>query len=252
MEVCKVLVHLDCIFDTVLGTVIRMDNSLVDGLLSNGYWKRNHNQVSLLNDNIDQNEFDSLYASRDVITLRNSLRTEYLNVLQKYVTMSLSPDTDNPENVEYHITFNTYPYDLPQEELLELFVVLKEILGTKKVTRIHADPKALTLEYLSTNYQKCVFYNFFEWDGLHRAEIVATQKLLPLTIYFPCIFRPEYINKVDFASAISLTKFAFSSVVTLDIIPLNLMSVMIPADDTASDDDLDEPDVNELLIDTDL
>lgn len=235
MEECKVLVSMDCIFDTVLGTVLRMDDGLVDNLLSNGYWSRNHNELSLLNPDINQTQFNELYNTRDIHTLRHSLRTEYLNVLQTYSNIAQSPDRDNPDNVEYTFTINTFPYVLTSEELTELFTVLKEILGTKRVNHIHASPEDLTLEYLNGTYNRCVFYNFYEWDLLHRAEIVATTKHLPIIIYFPFIFRPEGIEKGDYTLSSMMLKFAFSPAMTLDILPLSLMSVMMPKDDVVEE-----------------
>lgn len=228
MDTCRVLVSLDCIFDTVYGTVVRMGEHLLDGVLSNGYWARNHNQLHHLFPKINQDEFNKLYSERNVDTLKVSLRTEYLNVLQSYTILAKSPDKENPDNVEYTFTINTYPYKLTDNELVELFTVLKEILNTERVYHINAPANKLTVKYLNDNYDRFVLYNFIEWDMFHRKEIVALQKRLPLTIYFPLIFKSEMALTGNVMESTTMTKFAFSPAFTLEIMELGLVSVMIP------------------------
>ena len=163
MRKTKYLIHLDCLLDTVLGTVYKMDKDLVYPLLSKGYFSRNHNCLHLLHDKIDKHTFNELYINRDVETLKLSRRTNTFVMLSDIISESVYKSEDHPLAETYEVTINVYPYKLSKDESETLIDIIATAFNLETVTLISKSVKELTVKYVKENFSRVLFYGIHEW-----------------------------------------------------------------------------------------
>lgn len=168
----RVLVELDCLVDTVLGTVASLNPSWVQPLLKAGYTDRVHNQLKRLHPSVDTAMFEKAYAERDVNVLMHSRMTMIpLHIREIYATNYSLPD-GHPEKYDLTLTVNYYPYKLNKAEIAEYQDVLRTIIPhLDSVKFISIDYDALTPYYVQSNFEHIYVYHLTDWMIRHTAAL---------------------------------------------------------------------------------
>ena len=167
MKRYKVLLNIDCLFDTKLGTVTSLNPEWGVGLLEGGYLDRLSNKLSLYNPSIDDKAVAERWALRDMEVLRLSKSTNILNLLSNYAAISNKGDPEHPEALHMSVVLNTYPYELSRKEMVTMFTYLRDILGIERLTQVFLPVLELTPTYLKGNFNKFIIYNLEEWNDSH-------------------------------------------------------------------------------------
>lgn len=233
MKDCKVLISLDCLLDTVLGTIDEIAPKAVIPLLENGYLNRIHNTLSMFCKDIDDIAFRERYASRDISILKRSKKTSLVGILAAHVG-EYDEFNEHPEAQNYKFVINTYPYNINDYEIKELFITLKMLLNVQYLTRVHLPISSITPEYLITNkFNRFIIPSFDEWVTINGA-LLKTTRIPFITCVAPLCYAPgkELLGEED--AVMKWTSAGFSPYLdvefitladtSIEIIPINTMS----------------------------
>ncbi len=195
-----ILVPLDCILDTRLGTLYSIHPDLVPKVLDNGYLTRDEDSFPLVN----KEDFKSIYAKRDVRILQDSLPTKCFNFLSEMCQKLMRIASEHPHEFIPKIIINVYPYELTTEEVDTIIKMVA--LKTKKlvdVTAVYMSEKEITPQYCKANLCCMFLYDASEWLDTHAASGAFKLCQIPdITVYMPKIFHgdrptPEKIAELD-------------------------------------------------------
>ena len=228
MKTEKILINIDCIFDTLLGCVFAVNPDWVTPLAQSGYIGRVHNTLSLLYSEIDDELVRQRYLERDIEILQQSRRTNMLTLLADYIRQS-NHNPDHPEALDYQVTINTYPYEIEAADLREMFGFIKDILDVAVLNHIHVPLSKLTPSYIKSYYSRFIIYSLNEWTELHGPALVDC-KIPKVTCVVPLCYRAGMELKGDMQEAMKWTSAGFSSALDVEFVNLSDMSVCIPAD----------------------
>ena len=223
VNVYKILISLDCIFDVKLATAMDLNPDSIIPLIQNNYLDRNHNYLSILNKNLDEELLQDRWNNRDINLLKLAKRTSIVNLICSHIADRNTLTVDHPEYLDFKITINTFPYIFSKSDLKELFIVFKELFGIDNITRIHLPIDNISSEYLKGRYDRFIIYDFNEWALLH-ANNLKKHPIPNITCTAPVSLMKEHINKTekDIDNVIKYTKMYFATEKYLDIDLLRL------------------------------
>ncbi|MFW9604590.1 MAG: hypothetical protein ACMV0F_06530 [Trichlorobacter sp.] len=179
----SVLMSLDCLLDTRLGTVLGMSKEAYDILLKTNYFDRNTDDFEAATGGVITNEeFQKAYAARDVETLQIS-QTTNMPVHLSEIACNIKLDPEIMEfNRQTKLMVNTHPYELDSEELEVLLDILGGLLPNWDEISIGSIPlNMLTPEYLEDNWNYVYVYNFNEWLVMYGPQL--EHKRIPLVTF---------------------------------------------------------------------
>ena len=223
----RVLIQLDALLDTRVGTAYRMGAKDIDWL---SYFERTHSKVWEFF-GLEEEAFKDMYLRRNLETLELSMGTELYRQLafvmrNKLVLAAGSPLHERPE-----IVINYWPYNL-SSATVEIFKqavadTLTDI-SRMRVSAVYLAPERITPKYLKEGYTDMIVYDLSEWlelAGQHFEECPIPE----ITVCYPATLNTEDISKYapqsadddPFAHIALLT----SLVINLEAINPRLLSV---------------------------
>lgn len=237
MKDCKILIELDCLLDTVMGTIYKIDKDLVLPVLQSGYYERWHNNIQHLCPNIDQEVFKQMYKNRDVETLKCSRPTYLVAVLANVNIEDKIANYEHPKSLKRSYTVNYYPYNLTDMEI----AVFKEVLGDAlfvdgEIAMVSIPLEKLTPNNVKANYDRLIFYNAEPWITYHREAIRDNpMPLLEVDSGLCCLDDKAGVTTVKINDKVTMpltfdtlaeqTKMCFGFHLKLDFIPLGDVSI---------------------------
>lgn len=198
-EANAIYVELDCLQDTRIATLAKIDQELASRTLRNGY----HTRLSDEFDGVSHEDFKRLYQSRDVQTLMLSAPTEIHTLILRLIEIQdkAAVELNSPYRSErVSVVVNTYPYQLSEVELTEIGKALVVRLSQQtSVTLVHLSPTELTPAYVKANFNSMVMYDFDTWLSEHFAvdpekcnmESVFKSLLHGVTVFAPAIYHQK-------------------------------------------------------------
>ena len=162
MHITKILVDLDCIVDSRLGTLYKGWPSKIDEILESDYYKREADDWSDLG--IDKKEYDEAYNNRDIETLKNSYKTNFINkLIKKIIDLDASRIT-NPRVGNIHLNINFHPYKLPDAVVKKYIDIFTYIMPpTIVIKAVNMPFKDISLNLLRQEYGGYYLYSFNDW-----------------------------------------------------------------------------------------
>lgn len=228
----RILISIDCIFDTLYGAVKSVNPDWIENLSENGYHTRNHNYLTDIDPAIDMVKVREVYADRDLLVLRNSMMTQLPVWLAANIRRFDGSDEQHPEYMEMSISINTWPYKLPVLWKSEMKKYLTGILGLKnedKLTFCSVALKDLHPLYIQGRYEAFMLPSLDEWVNIHVHNL-AKHPIQDVTCTIPLILyddkRKEGSNQL--AEISEALRKSFSVALHLDIVELGLMSFIKP------------------------
>lgn len=237
---------LDCLQDTRLATVARINPSAAAAVLHEGYHTRKTDVFA----HVDMELYKKLYAERDVETLKRSAPTECFMLIRELVKLLVEQNEtlNSPyRDRKLSIVVNVYPYRLSPEELEAIGTTLASRLGgVIPVELVSLSPAELTPAYVRNNFAMLVMYEYDEWLSLHYSADPATCDLKEflktllhdVTLFAPAIERTaalsqeelEEVKKIAGEEIFSLEVVAqlASAYIGLQLIDVTLFSVIRP------------------------
>lgn len=172
----KVLVDLDTILDTRLGTVGLLDLDIGQSLATNrDYVSRETDMLSKIDPRIDDKLFRDRYLKRNEMTLSKSVMTDIpyhlglgMEELVKSNDIGLIKGA-----VEIHI--NVYPYVLTEDVRRLISLGLKQYIPDPvRVSTVYTDPYGLSPGVLKSKYDEWYAYDIDQWLGIHQDKILTS------------------------------------------------------------------------------
>lgn len=186
----SVIVGIDCLLDTRLGTILGMSKEAYDTLLDTNYFNRNTDDFEQATGGLITNDdFTKAYASRDVETLQISQTTNMPLHLAE-IACNIKTDPDIMEfNRETRLQVNVYPYEFTPEEQMVLLDILRNLLPNwDEITSVSIPLEQLTPDYLRDEWDYVYIYNFNEWLKLY-GPILETKRIPLVTFVTPRVLQ---------------------------------------------------------------
>lgn len=224
-----VLVELDCLLDTRLGTIARLSPEAAVTALQNGYHNRSIDTFT----GVDSEAFKQLYAQRDEQTLMVSTVTNLTLSLARLVAGIADQIFSRPFHNGVEMIVNLYPYLLNEEVQTEIGrAIAARIVDHCPVKLVRITPEELTPQHCKAAYAMMVMYDPHTWMNLHAEAFKYTQireiALLAPAIYFNKVPTVEELSHAVAKNAHPLQaiqKLA-ASLVGLDLIDIEYFSVL--------------------------
>lgn len=183
-----ILVSLDVLLDTRIGTVARISQEAASYLLASGkYYQRSTDRFP----GVDVEEYKKLYAERDTVTLAHSQVTNAIEWLRRLRGVLADHAIERPYNDGTKIVVNVYPYHLTGEEKDELVKAIGAWLNYELLVElVSIRTEDLTPEHCKSSYAMMMFYDFEDWMEIHAKAFEQT-RLPEVTLFAPAL----YFNK---------------------------------------------------------
>lgn len=186
--------ELDCLLDTRIGTLARMDQDLARRVLKDGYLSRERDWFP----GADMQQYQQLYQNRDKTTLAYSRPTACFDFLRSMIQIHQVQELEYNAPIRFSntVVVNIHPYRLTDDELREMGEVITFLLGGElRVELVSLSDEQLTPEYFKGKFALVVMYDLNRWLNTHYAFDPANMdmktilgKLLPeLTFFAPAI-----------------------------------------------------------------
>lgn len=191
-----ILVELDCLLDTRLGTLNRLDPAAVDRVLFSGKY---HERESDEFDGVDMERYRALYVARNRETLMHSAPTNCFAFVREFVGMlrNQALELNNPMAGEIKIAVNLWPYQLSEEEVSEVGKSLAVRLGgVAPVELVYLSTADLTPDHVRNSYHTLVMYEYDPWLSMHydidptkhSLKELMKRLLVDITLFSPAIY----------------------------------------------------------------
>lgn len=182
----KVLVDLDTILDTRLGTLGTIDLSVAQDIaISRAYVTRESDVMSEVDARVDDQVYRDRYLKRNETTLAKSVMTDIpyqlglgMEELVKSSDIGLIKGT-----IEIHL--NVYPFKLSSDVRRLIASGLKQYIPDPvRVIAVDLDPYSLTPGLIKSKYDEWYAYDIDQWVSIHQDKIL-TRMLKSVIITLP-------------------------------------------------------------------
>lgn len=194
----NLLIDLDAMLDTRMGTLVGMDVNISKVLPIATYRNRTKDDWTELTGGVVTTEmFNEHYAKRDIKTLRNSVITGLIPIVITYID-SLTARFFRGVNVKsVSIDINTYPYTLPGPIAEAFKNCLRVLVPTYVSVGIGCvSPEEMTPDFLKNNYSGWVTYEFHPWLEMHQ-DALLVRPINEVSVIIPKLFINELGDGVD-------------------------------------------------------
>lgn len=172
MDKLGVYVELDCLLDTRLATIARIDQELAAKVIREGYHKRMSDHFP----GVPLDQYKELYANRDHTTLEHSVCTPVVKLVDQICEEFKAEAQTSPDHNGAFVTVNCYPYDVDEEERDILRMSIAEWIGTDVEIDVVSFPREeLTPDYIITRYAVLVMYDYYNWMDMHARNFEVTR-----------------------------------------------------------------------------
>ena len=186
--VARVMVMLDCLLDTRLGTLAKIDQKRAAKVLESGTY---HTRESDIFPGFTKEEFDKAYAERDVETLEYSTLTECVRAINNIVKQLRTQSTTHHYQDSVEIVVNCYPYQLDKETLDDMGVAIaKWINFAHSVKLVYIPYEQLTPSYVDAQYGGMFIYDYDNWWN-HHVNAFRTKLIPHVHLWSPSIWFKE-------------------------------------------------------------
>lgn len=224
----KILVDLDCLLDTRLGTLACLGSDYAVNALLNNYKTREIDSFP----GVSRQEFKDAYAKRDVETLKASLATNVFLILQACIKGSFENLAQGGQNNSIEFIVNYFPYKLTEDEVSYIREMILYRTGeAAEVTMIDISNEAMTPKHCKENYALMIRYDYVEWYEMHLDAIQETP-IPGVTLIAPALYHNEIPSdevmrdlKKDNIHPFRAVEFASAVVIGLKLLNVDVFSI---------------------------
>jgi len=229
------LLDLDALMDTRMGTLMLLDPELSKTLSPEKYRARTMDDFEEITDGrVTNKAFQERYAKRDYDVLRRSIVTGVLPVLLTYIAGLEERLVRQVDVAGIRIDLNIWPYSLPGP-LIEMYKNCLTALVPPYV-EVHVvshSPESLSPEALSRQYSGWVTYHFHPWLELHNETLLVkpingVSVILPKLYYRELGEEDELTGELQGADRHGLLELVMEDYIHLEHIPVSDFSFIVP------------------------
>ena len=204
----RLLLDLDALFDTRMGTLLGISKEGANLCVKNGYQIREWDDFETLSEGkIRNSDYQYQYANRNIDTLKRSIITGLPVVINSYIDTLMERIVRNVDVDMVSITLNTFPYHLPGpivQSMIEcLGTLVPEFVKINAVRHPHEILDPLTLKGA---YDGWATYAYDEWLKVHHQALLF-KRINSVTVILPRVHtsdprkqevqEDEAINQLD-------------------------------------------------------
>lgn len=220
----EILVSIDAILDTRIGTIARYNPELAAKVLESGNY---HNRVYDEFGDLSIDDFKALYARRDKEVLKHSTLTRIIKFVAEICAAMTVEASQNPTSEYPSVVINAYPYDLSDEELKMIGLAVKSYLAEEVPVRVENNPwDFYDPRYCREHVAAIIVYNNEEWmeaNSKSFSKSVCPQvSLYTASLFFDQKHAPEDIAKI---TEVAMNPFDAIEFYAKPIIAMQLMNV---------------------------
>lgn len=221
------LVELDCLLDTRLATVSRLNGAAAVKLLEgDAYWERDRDDFQLLTDGVITNAaFKDQYRRRDKDTLKRARPTGIVHLLRSICDEVEVQKLSHADIDSLKIDVNVYPYQLTEREQDVLCTAVMSYAGLETEIRVvNIAPVDLTPTRIRRDWDGVIIYDFDGWFTMHVEEL--NRVLIPRHLMFaPALYLkdPEGLEELPTRGEARMTPFTALEICMVERICLELL-----------------------------
>lgn len=232
IEPTGLLIDLDSLFDTRLGTLILNNyNDLVKIFNANKYHIRLDDSFNNL---IDKDKFYESYSKRNKETLANSTLSLCIDIVKDFVATTLKTDPTNPILFYPKVYINTYPYQLTNDEVDNIVLgIHSNLKGKANVEAVSLAPDMITIDYIQQNLSVMIMYEYNKWLDAQTEIGAFNSKACPdITLIGPRLFFKETPKSaVEVDKTFTLLDNIAKPFVNLELLPSLFFSTYLKSKD---------------------
>ena len=188
----RILVDIDCLFDTRLGWLSVHHPAELAKLVPQAYYNRFTDTWAEI---IGVKDYHARFAKRGSEALKAAKPTVFFDVLgARLEAMLLQIQLQSPLE-RPTLTINMYPYDLDAQEFDEFRSLFADVYDMVNVDLIYESPKAMTPSKLKGRWDAYALWDWFEWIKLNAKEFEKV-RLPGFPFYVVAMFTPELTPEV--------------------------------------------------------
>lgn len=233
-----ILVPLDALLDTHLGTVYRLSPATVDKLIDIKYNQREYNHPWDYSNDFTRKEFLDKWEKRDLNTLKSSIITRIPYLIKKTIIDSRlnKPTSTGPTKIMVKI--NSHPYILERGIDKGIRDIMMEILDENiEIELISIKIESVTPSYLiNESITSFIVLDINEWLTLHFNELIKNP--IPTIECIAPMMAEDYKNRllnavsagkidIDIVSAtdpFTAAEIGLSYLIKLSFLPVEMFS----------------------------
>ena len=189
----RILIELDALIDTRLGTVKRFWPRRINNSNLDEYHSRDHIRIWDIF-GIPKDKYLEHYNARDIDTLAFSFGTKLSVVLRALITTSIMKAETNPHIGQVEITLNLFPYVLNPEVQRAFLNVLDDLLMVDDVDVVKQiitgvdfiDTTVLSAGAIRNEFEGMIIFDLVEWLSTTN-KLTAKEPAPTLTVYFAAL-----------------------------------------------------------------
>lgn len=212
------LTELDALFDTRMGTLMRVSKDRVPEIIKSGYLTRDRDRFK----DVEIEVFQKAYRERDKGTLLASTITPMFWFLNDFCKSTYIGNAETPFLRKPVVVVNTYPYRLtPAEiELIQKGVASKTA-GVSEIRIIFRSLSEMTPGYLKKHADIVSLYDPLEWLEVHSVSgLLKTETCPQVNMTGPLLFRNLDVQGVTLHEYHEAIKLMARPFVQIDLLPV--------------------------------
>ena len=184
----KILIPLDSLLETNMGTAAKINPKAPIEILNNGYYKRDSNNLWEYTNLFSESEFKSAYSKRDINTLAQSVKTNLIEYFCAMIQAKTVDYMDKGSEFNANVIINAFPYKINKVLQAHLCSTIHTLfLQLVNVSIQFIDVFDLSVAFLKKEKINALVLNDFnDWIKIHFNEL-DNNKYPILEIYAPMI-----------------------------------------------------------------
>lgn len=186
MTVIRLMVELEAVLDTRLGTVDKLDPEAAVRLVANpAYFERTKDEFEPLC-GIDEKTYQAAWAARDIETLQHSLVCPAIDLVHYSLLDLERRSIVDPGITGVALDVNVWPYRLTDGEAHDIALAIAQRAGYQAPIRMMCEPPAFfSPTHVKEHYAGMILYNHNAWFREHADELLMRVGIPQVTMVAP-------------------------------------------------------------------
>lgn len=193
-----IYIDLDCLLDTRMGTILQhFNDDEIKLALDSNYFTRIEDKFT----GISKERFKQAYSKRDKVTLKNSIASKAIILINKLISLCVKNAVTTPVYRKPKIILNVYPYVLSEEEINVFIEILAQVtIKLADIVVINSEDKFITPVYLKEQLEYVIKYEYGPWLDMHNKSFEALKcpeiSLIVPGLYFDRLPTSDELDKI--------------------------------------------------------
>lgn len=223
----RILVEIDSLLDTRLGTLDIIDGDIPEVVLKNGYYSRYIDDWDNLSKGKTTKEtFNNHYHDRTTFTLNRSRITGVCRLIYTLSEEASLNALHDPESDSVVFDINISPYVLDEDEKEMLLLCVSNYLYAGTECRIVNVPHSeLTVDKIKNNWDSLILYDFDRWFSNHGDGLTNTP-IPRVLLYCPGLLIKPPETGVDPRDIFNTVEMSLVEKINVEFMPSHVFSLM--------------------------